>query len=89
MKNYISEVIVQVYTFECVVLFSVYNWRAMLNSFVNDFSLQLSGNEASFRSERLYVNKLNVILVQVSAALPDNMQCIFLVAVSLFGFCTC
>ena len=58
------------------------------NSFVNDVSLQLSGNEASFRSERLYVNKLNVILVQVSAALPDNMQCIYLVAVSLFGFCT-
>ncbi|KAK4572312.1 hypothetical protein RGQ29_030662 [Quercus rubra] len=38
MKNYISDVIVQV---------------------------QLSSNEASFRIERLYVNKLNVILVQI------------------------
>ncbi|KAL5067511.1 hypothetical protein RYX36_018398 [Vicia faba] len=29
------------------------------------FALQLSGNEASFRTERLYVNKLNIILVQI------------------------
>ena len=27
--------------------------------------MQLSSNEASFRVERLYVNKLNIILVQV------------------------
>ncbi|XP_034203300.1 protein EXPORTIN 1A isoform X2 [Prunus dulcis] len=29
------------------------------------FALQLSSNEASFRMERLYVNKLNIILVQI------------------------
>ena len=33
---------------------------------VNSFSMfQLSSNEATFRTERLYVNKLNIILVQV------------------------
>lgn len=32
---------------------------------------QLSSDEASFRRERLYVNKLNIILVQVIPSLPS------------------
>ncbi|KAH0895875.1 hypothetical protein HID58_045443, partial [Brassica napus] len=65
-----------------------YRWNALpveqrdgMKNYISEVIVQLSGNEASFRSERLYVNKLNVILVQVSAALPDNMQCIYLVAI--------
>ncbi len=35
--------------------------------------LQLSSNEVSFRTERLYVNKLNIILVQASGS---SLQCV-------------
>ncbi|KAJ1390876.1 Importin-beta, N-terminal domain [Sesbania bispinosa] len=49
-----------------------YRWNALpveqrdgMKNFISDVIVQLSGNEASFRMERLYVNKLNIILVQI------------------------
>ncbi|XP_039139910.1 protein EXPORTIN 1A-like [Dioscorea cayenensis subsp. rotundata] len=49
-----------------------YRWNALpveqrdgIKNYISDVIVQLSSNEASFRSERLYVNKLNIILVQV------------------------
>ncbi|XP_057450161.1 protein EXPORTIN 1A-like [Lotus japonicus] len=49
-----------------------YRWNALpleqrdgMKNFISDIIVQLSGNEASFRMERLYVNKLNIILVQI------------------------
>eukprot|EP00252_Welwitschia_mirabilis_P021498 TRINITY_DN552_c0_g1_i7.p1 TRINITY_DN552_c0_g1~~TRINITY_DN552_c0_g1_i7.p1 ORF type:complete len:1076 (+),score=191.44 TRINITY_DN552_c0_g1_i7:303-3530(+) len=49
-----------------------YRWNALpveerngIKNYISDLIVQLSSNEASFRSERLYINKLNVILVQV------------------------
>ncbi|KAH9322911.1 hypothetical protein KI387_017550, partial [Taxus chinensis] len=49
-----------------------YRWNALpveqrdgIKNFISDLIVQLSGDEASFRREKLYVNKLNVILVQV------------------------
>jgi hypothetical protein len=33
--------------------------------YLKNCSMQLSSNEASFQAERLYVHKLNMILVQV------------------------
>ncbi|KAL4595811.1 hypothetical protein ACB098_12G098700 [Castanea mollissima] len=49
-----------------------YRWNALpveqrdgMKNYISDVIVQLSSNEASFRIERLYVNKLNVILVQI------------------------
>nr|CAD1832101.1 unnamed protein product [Ananas comosus var. bracteatus] len=49
-----------------------YKWNALpveqrdgIKNYISDVIVQLSSNEVSFRRERLYVNKLNVILVQV------------------------
>ncbi|XP_027355224.1 protein EXPORTIN 1A isoform X2 [Abrus precatorius] len=49
-----------------------YRWNALpveqrdgMKNFISDVIVQLSSNDASFRSERLYVNKLNIILVQI------------------------
>ncbi|OIV94964.1 hypothetical protein TanjilG_22161 [Lupinus angustifolius] len=49
-----------------------YKWNALpteqrdgMKNFISDVIVQLSSNEASFRTERLYVNKLNIILVQI------------------------
>ncbi|KAJ6837558.1 protein EXPORTIN 1A [Iris pallida] len=49
-----------------------YRWNALpveqrdgMKNYISDVIVQLSSNEASFRRERLYVNKLNIILVQV------------------------
>lgn len=49
-----------------------YRWNALpveqrdgIKNFISDLIVQLSGDEVSFRREKLYVNKLNVILVQV------------------------
>ncbi|KAH1219844.1 Protein EXPORTIN 1A [Glycine max] len=49
-----------------------YRWNALpveqrdgMKNFISDVIVQLSSNEASFRAERLYVNKLNIILVQI------------------------
>ncbi|CAI8617119.1 unnamed protein product [Vicia faba] len=49
-----------------------YRWNALpaeqrdgMKNFISDIIVQLSSNEASFRTERLYVNKLNIILVQI------------------------
>ncbi|KAG4993011.1 hypothetical protein JHK82_029757 [Glycine max] len=49
-----------------------YRWNALpvdqrdgMKNFISDVIVQLSGNEASFRTDRLYVNKLNIILVQI------------------------
>ncbi|AES93816.2 hypothetical protein MtrunA17_Chr5g0395621 [Medicago truncatula] len=49
-----------------------YRWNALpveqrdgMKNFISDVIVQLSRNEASFRTERLYVNKLNIILVQI------------------------
>jgi exportin-1 len=50
-----------------------YRWNALpteqrdgMKNYISDVIVQLSSNEVSFRQERLYVNKLNIILVQVS-----------------------
>ncbi|XP_078175764.1 protein EXPORTIN 1A-like [Carex rostrata] len=49
-----------------------YRWNALpveqrdgIKNYISDLIVQLSSNEVSYRRERLYVNKLNVILVQV------------------------
>ncbi|URD74343.1 CRM1 C terminal [Musa troglodytarum] len=49
-----------------------YKWNALpveqrdgIKNYISDVIVQLSSSEGSFRKERLYVNKLNVILVQV------------------------
>ncbi|XP_021846301.1 protein EXPORTIN 1A isoform X2 [Spinacia oleracea] len=49
-----------------------YRWNALpveqrdgMKNYISDVIVQLSRDEASFRQERLYVNKLNVILVQI------------------------
>ncbi|KAM3318667.1 hypothetical protein ACQJBY_036059 [Aegilops geniculata] len=49
-----------------------YRWNALpveqrdgIKNYISDVIVQLSSNEVSFRQERLYVNKLNIILVQV------------------------
>ncbi|GKV06991.1 hypothetical protein SLEP1_g18801 [Rubroshorea leprosula] len=49
-----------------------YRWNALpveqrdgMKNYISEVIVQLSSNEASFRSERLYVNKLNIILVQI------------------------
>ncbi|XP_020080083.1 protein EXPORTIN 1A-like [Ananas comosus] len=49
-----------------------YRWNALpveqrdgIKNYISDVIVQLSSNEDSFRRERLYVNKLNIILVQV------------------------
>ncbi|QCD91785.1 exportin-1 [Vigna unguiculata] len=49
-----------------------YRWNALpaeqrdgMKNFISDVIVQLSRNEVSFRTERLYVNKLNIILVQI------------------------
>ncbi|KGN53691.1 protein EXPORTIN 1A [Cucumis sativus] len=49
-----------------------YRWNALpveqrdgMKNYISDVIVQLSSNEASFRVERLYVNKLNIILVQI------------------------
>ncbi|XP_022744970.1 protein EXPORTIN 1A-like isoform X1 [Durio zibethinus] len=49
-----------------------YRWNALpveqrdgMKNYISEVIVQLSSNEASFRAERLYVNKLNIILVQI------------------------
>ncbi|PUZ69349.1 hypothetical protein GQ55_2G100800 [Panicum hallii var. hallii] len=49
-----------------------YKWNVLpveqrdgIKNYISDVIVQLSGNEVSFRQEKLYVNKLNIILVQV------------------------
>jgi exportin-1 len=49
-----------------------YRWNALpveqrdgMKNYISEVIVQLSSNEASFRVEKLYVNKLNIILVQI------------------------
>ncbi|KAK9100970.1 hypothetical protein Scep_024400 [Stephania cephalantha] len=50
--------------------------RDGLKNYISEVVVQLSSNEASYRRERLYVNKLNVILVQVAALqFGNSMTC--------------
>ncbi|KAK1431645.1 hypothetical protein QVD17_08152 [Tagetes erecta] len=49
-----------------------YRWNVLpveqrdgMKNYISDVIVKLSSNEASFRQERLYVNKLNIILVQI------------------------
>ncbi|KAK1441519.1 hypothetical protein QVD17_07482 [Tagetes erecta] len=49
-----------------------YRWNVLpveqrdgMKNYISDVIVKLSSNEASFRQERLYVNKLNVTLVQI------------------------
>ncbi|XP_010276735.1 PREDICTED: protein EXPORTIN 1A [Nelumbo nucifera] len=49
-----------------------YRWNVLpaeqrdgMKNYISEVIVQLSSNEASFRQERLYVNKLNIILVQI------------------------
>ncbi|MFS7929630.1 putative importin-beta domain, armadillo-like helical, exportin-1/Importin-beta [Helianthus anomalus] len=49
-----------------------YRWNVLpveqrdgMKNYISDVIVKLSSNEVSFRQERLYVNKLNIILVQV------------------------
>ncbi|KAH9783978.1 protein EXPORTIN 1A [Citrus sinensis] len=60
--------------FTSVVLEGVikYRWNALpveqrdgMKNYISEVIVQLSSNETSFREERLYVNKLNIILVQI------------------------
>jgi hypothetical protein len=57
-----------------------YRWNALpveqrdgIKNYISDLIVQLSSNEVSFRTERLYVNKLNIILVQASGS---SLQCV-------------
>uniref|UniRef100_A0A6N2NHL4 Uncharacterized protein n=2 Tax=Salix viminalis TaxID=40686 RepID=A0A6N2NHL4_SALVM len=52
--------------------FIKYRWNALpveqrdgMKNYISEVIVQLSSNETSFRMERLYVNKLNVTLVQI------------------------
>jgi hypothetical protein len=54
-----------------------YKWNVLpveqrdgIKNYISDVIVQLSGNEVSFRQEKLYVNKLNIILVQVDYLHP-------------------
>ncbi|KAI7726756.1 hypothetical protein M8C21_006128 [Ambrosia artemisiifolia] len=49
-----------------------YRWNVLpveqrdgMKNYISDVIVKLSSNEVSFRQERLYVNKLNIILVQI------------------------
>lgn len=49
-----------------------YRWNALpveqrdgMKNYISDVIVQISSDEGSFRRERLYVNKLNIILVQI------------------------
>lgn len=49
-----------------------YRWNALpvdqregMKNYISDVIVQLSGDQPSFRLEKLYVNKLNIILVQI------------------------
>ncbi|KAF5725608.1 protein EXPORTIN 1A [Tripterygium wilfordii] len=49
-----------------------YRWNALpveqrdgMKNYISELIVQLSSNETSYRSERLYVSKLNIILVQI------------------------
>ncbi|KAI3750946.1 hypothetical protein L2E82_21881 [Cichorium intybus] len=49
-----------------------YRWNVLpveqrdgMKNYISEVIVKLSSNEASFRQERLYVNKLNIILVQI------------------------
>ncbi|KAI3517798.1 hypothetical protein L1887_17018 [Cichorium endivia] len=49
-----------------------YRWNVLpveqrdgMKNYISDVIVKLSSNESSFRQERLYVNKLNIILVQI------------------------
>ncbi|KAK4740659.1 hypothetical protein SAY87_024247 [Trapa incisa] len=49
-----------------------YRWNALpvqqrdgMKNYISEVIVQLSSNEASLRMERLYINKLNIILVQI------------------------
>ncbi|XP_024989567.1 protein EXPORTIN 1A-like isoform X3 [Cynara cardunculus var. scolymus] len=49
-----------------------YRWNVLpveqrdgMKNYISDVIVKLSSNEGSFRQERLYVNKLNIILVQI------------------------
>ncbi|KAL0911332.1 hypothetical protein M5K25_019465 [Dendrobium thyrsiflorum] len=53
-----------------------YRWNALpteqrdgIKNYISDLIVQLSSNEVSYRREKLYVNKLNIILVQ--SFIPD------------------
>lgn len=61
-----------IFLFWCDYWFLVLYFNSLISG-------QLSSNEASFRSERLYVNKLNIILVQVVCYL-------FFVAISIQNY---
>lgn len=89
MKNYISEVIVKVSKsspfkndFAVVSPGQLIQLQFQLDFIcIENFILlffQLSSDEISFRRERLYVNKLNVILVQVISSSPHNVASAYL-----------
>uniref|UniRef100_A0A6N2LZB0 Exportin-1 C-terminal domain-containing protein n=1 Tax=Salix viminalis TaxID=40686 RepID=A0A6N2LZB0_SALVM len=73
-KNHIRDFLVQSKEFSAQVLEGVikYRWNALpveqrdgMKNYISEVIVQLSSNETSFRMERLYVNKLNVTLVQI------------------------
>nr|GMD53661.1 protein EXPORTIN 1A isoform X2 [Ipomoea batatas] len=56
-----------------------YKWNALpteerdgMKNYISDLIVKLSSDEATLRRERLYVNKLNIILVQVTSDLYDR-----------------
>ena len=42
--------------------------RAGIRNYISNLIIKISSDEATFRTERVFLNKLNIILVQVGAA---------------------
>ena len=58
-------IILQLFIMKKLFILNCSSFQALTLSIYSTF-VQLSSNEVSFRRERLYVNKLNIILVQVN-----------------------
>lgn len=58
-----------------------YRWGALpepqrqgIRNYISNLIIKISSNDASFRSEKVFLNKLNVILVQASTPPPSLYQ---------------
>ena len=58
-----------------------YRWGALpeqqrqgIRNYISNLIIKISSNEATFRSEKVFLNKLNIILVQVRAFLFECMR---------------
>ena len=48
--------------------------REGIKSYISNLIIKLSSDEAAFRREKVFINKLNIILVQVTAAARQPLQ---------------